>query len=119
MMLLFCAVALEAAEILAQQGIQAAVINPRWIKPLDAEMISSFAKKSSLLVTLEDHVLLNGFGTGVAEHLSNERLTTPLLRIGWPDQFIEHGSVPILRKKYGLTAEAIAGRIHESLKTKV
>ena len=104
------------AEILAQQGIQAAVINPRWIKPLDTEMITRFAKNSSLLVTLEDHILLNGFGTGVAEHLSNERLTTPLLRIGWPDQFIEHGSVPILRKKYGLTAEAIAAKIGETLR---
>ena len=112
----FCTVALEVAEILAQQGIQAAVINPRWIKPLDTEIITRFAKNSSLLVTLEDHILLNGFGTGVAEHLSNERLTTPLLRIGWPDQFIEHGSVPILRKKYGLTAEAIAAKIGETLR---
>ena len=112
----FCAVALEVAELLAQQGIQAAVINPRWIKPLDTEMITHFSKKSSLLVTLEDHVLLNGFGTGVAEHLSNERLTTPLLRIGWPDQFIEHGSVPILRKKYNLTAESIAEKVAQLLR---
>ena len=103
------------AEILAQQGIQVAVINPRWIKPLDTEMITRFAKKSSLLVTLEDHILLNGFGTGIAEHLSDQRLTTPLLRIGWPDQFIEHGSVPILRKKYGLTAEAITEKIIRAL----
>ena len=111
----FCAVGLEVAEILAQQGIQVAVINPRWIKPLDTEMITRFAKKSSLLVTLEDHILLNGFGTGIAEHLSDQRLTTPLLRIGWPDQFIEHGSVPILRKKYGLTAEAITEKIIRAL----
>lgn len=111
----FCPIALEAAELLAQQGIQATVINPRWIKPLDTEMVARFAKQCSLLVTLEDHVLLNGFGTSVAEYLSDARVTTPLLRIGWPDQFIEHGSLPILRKKYGLTAEAVAGKIQQTL----
>jgi 1-deoxy-D-xylulose-5-phosphate synthase len=112
----FCVTALEVAALLAQEGIQAAVINPRWIKPLDTESITTFAQTSSLLVTLEDHVLLNGFGTAVAEYLSNQRFTTPLLRIGWPDQFIEHGSVPLLRKKYGLTSEAIAAKILNELR---
>lgn len=107
----FCAVAQEVAILLAEQGIEAAVINPRWIKPLDTTTLNAFAKKTALIVTLEDHALLNGFGTAVAEHLEDHQIKVPLLRIGWPDQFIEHGSVPILRKKYGLTAEAIVEKI--------
>ncbi|MFI0348762.1 MAG: 1-deoxy-D-xylulose-5-phosphate synthase [Chthoniobacterales bacterium] len=107
----FCAIALEVAQILAKQNISVAVINPRWIKPLDKTTLDYFAKKSSLLVSLEDHALKNGFGTAIAEHLSDQKITTSLLRFGWPDQFIEHGSVPILRKKYGLTAEALAKSI--------
>lgn len=107
----FCAVAVEVASILAEQGIDAAVINPRWIKPLDTKTIEQFTHKVKLLVTLEDHALANGFGTSVAEYLCDVGITTPLLRFGWPDQFIEHGSVAILRKKCGLTAEAIAANV--------
>ncbi len=107
----FCSIALEVSSLLALKGIDAAVINPSWIKPLDTATIKKFAQQTKFLVTLEDHALANGFGTGVAEYLSDEKIMTPLLRIGWPDQFIEHGSVPILREKYGLTAQAIAEKI--------
>lgn len=107
----FCAVAREVSLLLAAQGIEAAVINPRWIKPLDIKTLHLFAKKTKCLVTLEDHVLHNGFGTGVAEQLEDAHIKTPLLRIGWPDAFIEHGSIPILRKKYGLSVEAIIEKI--------
>ncbi len=107
----FCAIAQEVSLLLAARGIEAAVINPRWIKPLDTKTLSHFAEITNLIVTLEDHALFNGFGTAVAEHLEDEQIQTPLLRIGWPDQFIEHGSLPILRKKYGLTSEAITEKI--------
>lgn len=107
----FCAVAQEVASLLALRGIEAAVINPRWIKPLDTTTIKKFAQTTKMLVTLEDHAVVNGFGTGIAEFLNEEKITTPLLRIGWPDQFIEHGAVSILREKYGLTAKAITERI--------
>jgi len=107
----FCEVALETAEILERQGIKAAVINPRWIKPLDTGTLEFFARSVKVLCTLEDHAVTGGFGTSVAEHLSEAGITTPLVRIGWPDQFIEHGSVAILREKYGITAKAAADRI--------
>ncbi len=107
----FCPVAREVSFLLAERGLEAAVINPRWIKPLDTKTIDFFAKKTRCLVTMEDHVLHNGFGTGVAEHLEDIQARTPLLRIGWPDQFIEHGSLPILRKKYALTPQAITEKI--------
>jgi 1-deoxy-D-xylulose-5-phosphate synthase len=68
-----------------------------------------------VVCTMEDHVLHNGFGCAVMEHLAERRITTPVVRVGWPDQFIEHGSVPILRKKHGLTAEATVEKIVTAL----
>lgn len=111
----FCQVALEAADLLEQRGIKVAVVNPRWIKPLDTATLEFFARGTRLVCTLEDHAVTGGFGSAVAEHLSDEGITTPLVRIGWPDQFIEHGSVAILREKYGMTAKAIAERIHAAI----
>lgn len=111
----FCEVALETAAILEQRDIKAAVINPRWIKPLDAATLEFFARGVKLLCTLEDHSSSGGFGSAVAEHLGATGITTPLRRIGWPDRFIEHGSVPILREKYGLTPRAIADTILKDL----
>jgi 1-deoxy-D-xylulose-5-phosphate synthase len=113
----FCEVALETADLLEKQGIKAAVINPRWIKPLDAGTLEFFARGVKVLCTLEDHAVTGGFGTSVAEHLSDSGITTPLVRVGWPDQFIEHGSLPILREKYGMTAQATAAKIVAALKT--
>jgi len=111
----FSEVAMETADLLEKQGIKAAVINPRWIKPLDAGTLEFFARGSRVLCTLEDHAVSGGFGAAVAEHLSDTGITTPLVRVGWPDQFIEHGSVTILREKYGMTAQAAAERIIQSL----
>jgi 1-deoxy-D-xylulose-5-phosphate synthase len=111
----FCQVALDAADLLAARGIRASVINPRWIKPLDTGTLESFARGSRLICTLEDHAVSGGFGSAVAEHLSDRGITTPLVRVGWPDRFIEHGSVPILRMRHGMTAEAVAARILAAL----
>ena len=113
----FCEVALEAADLLEKQGIEAAVINPRWIKPLDTGTLEFFARGSKVLCTLEDHALTGGFGSAVAEHLSDVGITTPLVRLGWPDQFIEHGSLPILREKYGMTSQAAVDRIIKVFKS--
>ena len=114
----FCEVAMETADLLEKRGIKAAVINPRWIKPLDAGTLEFFARGSRVLCTLEDHAVSGGFGAAVAEHLSDAGITTPLVRVGWPDQFIEHGSVSILREKYGMTAQAAAERIIQALQMK-
>ena len=106
-----CALARKAAELLEARGISTAVINPRWIKPLDTGTIEFFARSSDVLCTIEDHVLHNGFGCGIVEHLNDAGIKTPVVRVGWPDQFIEHGSVDVLRKKHGLTAEAAVEKI--------
>lgn len=107
--------ALEAANQLDAEGIPTAVINARWIKPLDTATLEFFARGCEVICTIEDHVLHNGFGCGVMEQLAEQRIPTPVVRIGWPDQFIEHGSVPILREKHGLTAEATVRKIKEAL----
>jgi 1-deoxy-D-xylulose-5-phosphate synthase len=114
----FCAVAMETARLLESEGISAAVINPRWIKPLDTATLEFFAHSVDLVCTFEDHVLLNGFGCAVMEHLNEAQIHTPVIRIGWPDQFIEHGSQEILREKYGLTAKAAAAKILAKLQSK-
>ncbi len=101
----------QARTLLEKQGHSVALINPRWIKPIDTETIERFARKVKVICTLEDHVLHNGFGCAVMEHLSKARITTPVERIGWPDEFIEHGSVPILRQKHGLTPESVVEKV--------
>lgn len=98
-------IAQQAKKVLEEKGLSVALINPRWIKPLDGALIDSIAKKVKVVCTLEDHVLMNGFGCGVIEHLNDAGIKTPVVRIGWPDEFVEHGSVGGLRKKHGLTVE--------------
>jgi len=106
----------ETARLLADEGISVALINPRWIKPMDLGTLEFFARSVDVICTFEDHVLHNGFGCAVMEHLSEVRIATPVVRIGWPDQFVEHGTIPILRKKHGLTAAAAAEKIKPFLK---
>src|SRR5213082_1850817 len=108
----------EAAEKLEALGFSVALINPRWIKPLDTGTLEFFARSVEVVCTIEDHVLHNGFGCAVMEHLYSQGIHTPIVRIGWPDEFIEHGSVPILRKKHGITAEALVEKVLPLLRKK-
>jgi 1-deoxy-D-xylulose-5-phosphate synthase len=94
------------AELMRLEGFSAAVINPRFAKPVDRECVAEFGGRCGLVVTLEDHVLAGGFGSAVMETLNQLELQVPVVRVGWPDAFIEHGKVESLREKYGLTAEA-------------
>jgi 1-deoxy-D-xylulose-5-phosphate synthase len=94
------------AQMLEREGISAAVINPRFAKPIDSDCVAEYGKRCGLIVTLEDHVLAGGFGSAVLETLNEQEVQVPVVRVGWPDQFIEHGKVDALRLKYGLTAEA-------------
>lgn len=105
----------QARDLLAQRGIKSALINPRWIKPLDGAVLERFARQCKVICTLEDHVLHHGFGCAVIEHLHDAGIHTPVVRIGWPDEFVEHGSVPVLRKKHGLTAENAVEKILKAL----
>jgi 1-deoxy-D-xylulose-5-phosphate synthase len=101
----------ELAATLARDGYSAALINPRFIKPIDRDMIERYAKRVATFVTFEDHVKMGGFGTAVVEALDELGLAVPVVRIGWPDQFIEHGKVDALRAKYGLSVEAAYAQV--------
>lgn len=103
--------AVEAANKLQEMGISVALINPRWIKPIDTGTLEFFARGTEVIVTIEDHVLHNGFGCAVMEHLYSQGIHTPVVRIGWPDQFVEHGSIPVLRQKHGLTSDALVEKV--------
>ena len=104
-------VAKEAAAELGED-FDCALINPRFAKPIDEATTEYFAKTADTIVTLEDHVLPGGYGSIVAEFLSEKGIHTPVIKVGWPDQFIEHASsVGELREKYGLTARAVVAQI--------
>jgi 1-deoxy-D-xylulose-5-phosphate synthase len=95
----------KLADRLEGEGYSAAVINPRFIKPLDLDVLESYSKRVAAFVTFEDHVKMGGFGSAITEALQDMGSTVPVVRIGWPDQFIEHGHIDELRAKYGLTAD--------------
>lgn len=108
--------ALEAADSLWKEGIEMAVINARFVKPLDKALIREWALRTGRVVTVEENALQGGFGSAVLELLSEEGLGhIPLKRIGLPDRFVEHGSQSVLRKKYGLDALGIAACAWEFL----
>ncbi|HEY1984214.1 MAG TPA: 1-deoxy-D-xylulose-5-phosphate synthase [Terracidiphilus sp.] len=101
----------QLAAKLEREGYSAAVINPRFVKPLDREMIAAYARRVAAFVTFEDHVKMGGFGSAVLEALEEIGSAVPLVRIGWPDQFIEHGKIEDLRAKYGLTVDAAHAQV--------
>jgi 1-deoxy-D-xylulose-5-phosphate synthase len=106
----------KAAEKLAAEGFDCAIVNPRFTKPIDTGTTEFFGGAADVVVTLEDHVLPGGYGSTVLELFADKRVTTPVLRVGWPDQFIEHASsVDYLREKYGLTVAAIVEKVKAEL----
>jgi len=108
-------VCVEAAQILRDKKIFVDVVNARFIKPFDTDAVKKFARSAKLLVTCEEGTLSGGFGSAVAEFLSDEKISTPLLRLGIPDEFIEQGTRAQLLDMCGLTAEKISRRIHQRL----
>ena len=101
----------EVAAKLEGEGVSAAVINARFAKPVDAAMIEFYGRSVEAIVTLEDHALEGGFGSAVLEQLSKLGLATPVVRVGWPDQFIEHGKVEALRAKYGISVDGVMDKL--------
>src|SRR5882724_3603151 len=96
----------EMATRLEKEGFSVAVVNPRFAKPVDHDCIERYGRQCGLIVSFEDHVLAGGFVSAVLETLSAAVIRVPVVRIGWPDEFIEHGKVEALREKHGITVEA-------------
>jgi len=103
--------AMEAAESLSSRGISAAVVNARFVKPLDMDWLLGVARRTPRLVTVEENSFVGGFGSAVKEALEGENAS--VRSIGLPDLFVEHGSQTKLRDKVGLSAEKLASRVEE------
>ncbi len=113
-------VALRAAEILREKGLEPTVADARFAKPLDAELTEKLAADNELLVTIEENVLAGGFGSGVLEHLEDayaDRVAerARVLRIGLPDRYVTHGKPALLREEVGFTGEGVADRVLAAL----
>jgi len=109
--------ALQAAEALGRKGISAGVVNARFVKPLDADLIKSVAGRTGRIVTVEENALQGGFGSAVLEMLYDSGLQdVKVRRLGIPDRYIEQGSQAQLRKDVGIDAEGIAAAVEAFLK---
>lgn len=110
--------ALEAAKTLAERGIEVAVINPRFIKPLDTELITAWARRTGHVVTLEEHVVAGGFGSAVLEALSAANCKEVKVKcLGLEDAFVTHGKPQVLREHLGLTAPRVAVEVEKLLQS--
>ncbi len=103
--------ALKAAEALAENGIDCGVINMRFVKPLDTGILDEALKISSKLVTVEDNALAGGFGAAVAEYLADKQVPFRLLRLGVPDEYVEHAKAAQLYDRLGISAQQIVKRV--------
>lgn len=111
--------ALQAAEVLKEEGVELRVVNMRFARPLDESLILESLQKSPYLFTLEEHVLTGGFGSKVLEFLESRGISgAQVTRFALPDRFIEHGSQTVLLDEFGLSPEKIAERIRQELKLK-
>lgn len=110
---------LEAAERLAGEGISMAVINARFVKPLDRGLIKEYALRTRVVITVEENVVQGGFGAAVLEFLEEEGIEgVRVRRLGFPDRYIEQGEQSELRSMNGLDAEGIARSVREFLRTR-
>jgi 1-deoxy-D-xylulose-5-phosphate synthase len=106
-----------AADQLARDGIEATVVNARFVKPLDASLILALARTRRLIVTVEEAYLAGGFGSAIIELLEENGLQDKVrvVRMGIPDRFVTHGDPRLLLAKYGLDADGIYTRVKQSI----
>lgn len=108
--------AIEAAKLLEKDKLGVKVVNAKYVKPLDKKLILKAIKGAEKIVTVEEGVLEGGFGSAVLELLAEERINIPVMRLGFPSEFIGHGKREQVLDKYGLTAEKICYKIKEELR---
>ncbi len=109
-------IARQTVAALQADGLSVALINARFAKPLDLETIEKYGRIAKVICTIENHVLMGGFGGAVLEALDELNVAVPVARVGWPDKFMEHASSnKDLEEKYGLTAQVAIARVKELL----
>ena len=110
----FVSLAEKVSQHLSINGLNISIVNARFIKPLDQELLIEHANSHDLIITIEDNVISGGFGSAVLETLSKERINTDVYRLGWPDQFVPHASDnKTLQKQFGIDLESILRVIDE------
>ena len=103
--------------ILKDKGYDCSLINARFVKPIDGDMLIRIADSHSLIVTMEDNVMSGGYGEHVTEFAAVNDLQAEILNIAVPDEFVPHGSIDILKEKLGMDPESVAGRIINKLQS--
>lgn len=98
-------------EMLAEYGIDATLVNARFAKPIDTEMIDKLSQNHDLIVTMEENVASGGLGDKVIEYVCGKKLDVDVLQIAIPDEYVEHGNVELLKKEVGIDAESIVAKI--------
>ncbi len=112
----FFDLAVQTKDLLEKQGYSVSLVNPRFIKPLDAALLEKVAKNAKVVCTFEDHVLMHGFGAACIEHLHDAGISTKVERIGWPDAFVEHGKPEILLKLHHISPQDALDKILPHIK---
>ena len=107
--------ALDVRDALKEKGYNCSIINTRFVKPIDTEILDEAYMNHSLVVTMEENVASGGFGEKVREYLDSKGRRVQILNITLPDEYVEHGNVDILRKEVGIDAETIQNRIEEQI----
>ena len=105
--------AIETAELLSAAGVQATVVNARFLRPLDQALIHPLARSIGKVVTMEEGALAGGFGSAVLESFSDHNIQVPMLRIGIPDQLVDHATPQQSFERLGLTPAQMTRRICE------
>ena len=102
--------ALQAANMLAKDNIDAQIVNVRFVKPIDTEMLDSVESKFDRIITIEENAIPGGFGSAVTEYFADNNYKSEILRLGLPDKFIDHGTQVELHALLGIDAEGIVKR---------
>ncbi len=110
--------ALQSAERLYKEGVRVGVVNARFVKPMDEEMLLDLANRYEVFLTVEDNTIVGGFGSGVLEFFARKGVIKRVVNLGVPDRFIEHGNQNLLRKKVGIDAEGIERAVKDLLSRK-
>jgi 1-deoxy-D-xylulose-5-phosphate synthase len=107
----------EAAKNLEKDGVETTVVNARYVKPLDSELILALAQSKRLIVTVEEAYLAGGFGSAVMELLEANGMldSVKIVRLGVPDRIVTHGDPKLLLAKYGLDADGIYNKVKETI----
>ena len=105
----------EVHIMLGEKEIDSTLVNARFVKPIDTDMIDAICKKHKILVTMEENLASGGYGEKVLEYVTEKKYKVDIIRVAIPDEYVEHGNVDILKKEIGIDAESVFNKIVEKV----